>query len=302
LKKEERQERLLLTGREKNNNMKRRNFIQTISLALGATVLPTQSMKMLSTKMKIRLIRHATLIIEAGNVKFLVDPMLSAKGAMDPVQNCGNDIRIPMTDLPLDEQTLHQLLEDVDAIVITHTHRDHWDVAAQQLIAKNKLVFCQPADLEKLKQQGFTSIIAIEKESSFADIKIFRTRGRHGTGETGKKMGEVSGFVFKKESDVIYLAGDTIWCDDVSEALQQHRPTVTIVNAGGAKFLTGDPITMTPSDIIAVHEALPSTHIMAVHMDTVNHCLVTRKDLKGELAKANITCVSIPQDGEWVSV
>ncbi len=84
-------------------------------------------------------------------------------------------------------------------------------------------------------------------------------------------MGEVSGFVFSHKKESIYLAGDTIWCEDVKKALVKFDPKITIPNAGGAKFLTGGPITMTPDDIIKVQEKLPKTQIVAVHMDTVNH-------------------------------
>jgi L-ascorbate metabolism protein UlaG (beta-lactamase superfamily) len=50
----------------------------------------------------LQLLRHATVIITINSLKILVDPMLSAKAAMEPIQNCGNDIRIPMVDLPVD--------------------------------------------------------------------------------------------------------------------------------------------------------------------------------------------------------
>ena len=46
------------------------------------------------------------------------------------------------------------------------------------------------------------------------------TRGHHGTGAIGEAMGAVSGWVI----DDVYLAGDTIWCDEVAEALERHRP------------------------------------------------------------------------------
>ena len=54
-------------------------------------------------------------------------------------------------------------------------------------------------------------------------------------------MGAVSGFVFSRDKESIYLAGDTIWCEDVEKALLNFKPAITILNAGGARFLTGDP-------------------------------------------------------------
>jgi L-ascorbate metabolism protein UlaG (beta-lactamase superfamily) len=116
-------------------------------------------------------------------------------------------------------------------------------------------------------------------------------------------MGEVSGFVFKYKNASIYLGGDTIWCEDVKNNLSEFKPPVTILNAGGTKFLTGDPITMVPDDIIEVQKQLPQTKIIAVHMDTVNHCFITRVDLLKALTKKSLSSeILIPEDGETINV
>ena len=278
--------------------MKRRGFIQTLSLS---TIFPVfgkaRSMKENTT---ITLLRHATLVLEINGYKILIDPMLSPKDTMDPVKNCGNEIRIPMVDLPISDSDLNQILSDVDAVVVTHTHRDHWDVAAQSKIAKTKTVFCQPVDEDVIRKQGFVNVVSIDSQHSWNGISITRTKGQHGTGEIGKLMGEVSGFVFKTKSKSVYLAGDTIWCLDVKDALGLHNPDVTIVNAGGAKFLSGDPITMTSEDVLQVRANLPQTKIIAVHMDTINHCFVKRSDLRNVIEENAASGVIIPDDGERI--
>ncbi|MVM35869.1 hypothetical protein GO755_37990 [Spirosoma sp. HMF4905] len=48
--------------------------------------------------MSIQLLRHATLVIQLGPNKLLIDPMLSAKGALKPVKNARTSDRIPMVD------------------------------------------------------------------------------------------------------------------------------------------------------------------------------------------------------------
>ena len=71
-------------------------------------------------------------------------------------------------------------------------------------------------------------------------------------------MAPVSGFVVRAEgSPVLYVAGDTIWCPEVEEALEVHRPDVVVVNAGAARLLEGDPITMTAGDVARVCRAAP---------------------------------------------
>ncbi|MNZ87203.1 metal-dependent hydrolase [compost metagenome] len=255
----------------------------------------------MKSEVQIRLLRHATLTIEIANTKFLVDPLFAEKDAYDPIPYAGNTIRYPMVGLPFNGEETKQLINEVDAILVTHTHNDHWDIVAQNIIPKDKPLLCQPADLDLLKQQGFQNVTAVIDELTFNGISITRTGGQHGTGEIGKKMGIVSGFVLNDGTTNVYVAGDTIWCEEVEEALNAFKPDITIVNAGAPQYIVGDPITMTPNDIISVAEHLPSTKIVAVHMDTVSHAKVSRLDLEKELKSKNyLNKVLIPADGEMM--
>jgi L-ascorbate metabolism protein UlaG (beta-lactamase superfamily) len=278
--------------------MNRRTFIKNTALLSGMTALP---LKLFSKKqpMKIHFLRHATFILEVGGLKLLIDPMLSAKDALDPVKGCKNVKRIPMVELPISDNELNSLLNDIDGVIITHTHRDHWDVKAQQLVSKDITLICQPSDVDTLKQQGFTNLIPVHTSTEFKELKIHRTGGQHGTGEIGIKMGHVSGFVIEYRQEKLYIAGDTIWCTEVQQALDLYKPAYIILNSGAAQFDQGDPITMTDDDVVKVAETLPSSKIIAVHMDTVNHCWLTREQLKKSLEeKIPGFHYSIPGDGQ----
>jgi L-ascorbate metabolism protein UlaG (beta-lactamase superfamily) len=250
--------------------------------------------------MKIQLWRHATLLVHYANRTLLVDPMLSAAEAMDPVGNASNTRRIPMVELPFDTPTLLASLAKIDAVLVTHTHRDHWDARAIELLPRTMPLIGQPADKARFEKDGFTNLNLIEDSLNWQGITITRTGGQHGTGEIGRQMGTVSGFVLRAPgAPGLYIAGDTIWCAEVESALTEYHPDVTIVNAGAATFLTGDPITMSAEDVVHVCEALPSTRVIAVHMETVNHCLLTRAALRQHLESAQLTeRVIIPADGE----
>ena len=58
---------------------------------------------------------------------------------------------------------------------------------------------------------------------------------------------------------------------------------------------------MTADDVIKTCQAAPNAQIIAVHMEAINHCLLTRADLAFQLEAARvIQQVAIPQDGDWV--
>ena len=248
--------------------------------------------------MQIQLVRHATLLIEYAGMRLLVDPMLSDAGAMAPIQNSPQPRNNPLVSLPC---SVDEVLDGVHAVLVTHTHRDHWDDAAIQLVPKDLPLFCQPKDLKKMEDTHFLNAAAVETERHWSKICITRTHAQHGTGEIGKAMAPASGYVLQSENEpALYLAGDSIWCKEVAEAIHKFKPATIVVNAGGARFLQGDPITMTAEDVMQVCRAAPKAEIIAVHMEAINHCLVTRKDLSHAAHQAGVK-VKIPTDGELVN-
>ncbi len=250
--------------------------------------------------MEIRLIRHATLLVDINGIKLLVDPMLSDKYEMEPVANAENKIRIPMTDFPFGNRELMNILNSINGIIVTHLHRDHFDARAKKLLKKTLPVFCQPEDYESIKNSGFKNVFPINENFEWNGITILRTKGKHGKGEIGKQMGKVSGFVLKYIGQpTLYIAGDTIWCDDVETAIRKNYPRVIVVNSGAAQFISGDPITMDKEDVESVCKAASNSKIVAVHFETINHCLLKRQELKDYLNKKDLSKNAfVPEDGE----
>jgi L-ascorbate metabolism protein UlaG (beta-lactamase superfamily) len=192
--------------------------------------------------------------------------------------------------------------QGVDAVIVTHLHRDHLDDTAVRLLPGDVPVLCQPPDAGALRERGFTAIRPVEDELEWEGVRVIRTGGCHGTGELGASLGPVSGFVLAAAGEpTLYVAGDTIWCDEVREAIDTHDPDVIVVNASGARFNIGDPIVMTTDDVVAVARHAPRARVVAVHLDAINHCVETRADLHQRLHEEGLD-VTVPEDGAEVPI
>jgi L-ascorbate metabolism protein UlaG (beta-lactamase superfamily) len=216
--------------------------------------------------MKIRLVRHATLLLETSLGRILVDPMLRGAGTSPPIENTPSPRPNPLVELPLPAE---EVLDGVDLCIVTHLHRDHFD----DLVPLDLPILTQPESVAELRARGHTNVTSEHPG-------IAMTRGRHGTGEIGRAIGPVSGWVV----DGVYVAGDTILCDEVREAIERHRPRITIVNAGGARFLEGDPIVMTAAEVAQLEGT-----VVVVHLEAINHCVEPR---------SAYTSAIVPSDGE----
>jgi L-ascorbate metabolism protein UlaG (beta-lactamase superfamily) len=230
---------------------------------------------------KVTLVRHATLLLETSLGRILVDPMLRAAGTTPAIENTPNQKPNPLVELPVPPA---EVAAGVDLCIVTHLHGDHFDDAADAVLPRDLPILTQPESADALAARGFTNI-------SVGHPSIAMTRGRHGTGEIGEAMGAVSGWVV----DGLYVAGDTIWCDEVREALERHRPRAIVLNASGARFNVGDPIVMDADDVRQARSATRAP-IAVVHLEAINHCLEPRS------AYREIDGVHVPADGETIEL
>lgn len=251
--------------------------------------------------MHLRLIRNATLRLEVDGRQILVDPMLDPAGARPPVEDTENDLRNPLVELP---EPAEVVVAGIDAVLVTHLHRDHFDETAAALLPKDVPVLCQPEDAERLRGRGFRDVRPVERSERLDGIELIRTPARHGDGPTAEALAPVSGFlVVDSAGRKLYVAGDTVLYEGVEQVLDEHAPDVIVVNASGARFRGGDPIVMDADDVVAVARRAPDARVVAVHLDAINHCVQRRSDLHQVLHEQDLTDrVTVPEDGAAVPI
>ena len=210
-----------------------------------------------------------------------------------------SNIRQPRVELPL---SIDKIV-DVDCVILTHYHPDHIDEFALRALRKDIPFFVQnECDMKLISSFGFSDVRVLESETIFRGIKLNKTNCQHGKREIIKpicdKIGmpyDAMGVVFSEKSEkTLYLAGDTILCDEVKCALSEYNPDIIIVNACGATVLNGERIIMNGDDVKELANNYKDLTIIASHLDTVSHLTTTREDIKN----LNLKNVLAPLDNE----
>jgi L-ascorbate metabolism protein UlaG (beta-lactamase superfamily) len=254
-------------------------------------------------------IRNATAKIVFNGVTLLVDPLLAPKGeypgfeVADTVER--KLMRNPLIELP---EPAEEILKNIEAVVLTHTHLDHWDPIAEKIIPKYITIFVQHAGDKKLVQsKGFTDVRVVGINTPFKGITITKTGGQHGSDQmlSNPAIAEISdesmGFILRApEQKVVYFAGDTIWHEYFEIAVKKYEPDYIILNTGEAKIegFEGSLI-MGTNDVKKCYEFSKKAKIITVHMDAINHCVCSREMMRKFVTENKLDDrVLIPNDGE----
>ena len=281
-----------------------------ISLSLGlagmATHAAVETAPTGTAAVRMQHIRNATSKISYAGKVFLIDPLLARKGAYPGFEGTvRSHLRNPLVELPMPAL---DVLKGVDAVIVTHTHLDHWDGGEHGFVPKDMPLFVQhEADAKIIRAQGFTDVRLVGEHTVFEGVRLTKTGGQHGTDEMyaekplAEFLGEAMGVVFQASgSPTVYLVGDTVWRSEVDQTLARLEPDVVILNAGDARLVGyAGSIIMSKDDVLRAYRGAPTATIVAVHMDAINHMTLSREQLRDYVQQHGIEDrVRIPADGE----
>ncbi|MFN3320706.1 MAG: MBL fold metallo-hydrolase [Allorhizobium sp.] len=248
--------------------------------------------------MQIRLIRSATLVVQMADVRLLIDPWLASKGEGKSYSGRGPS---PLVDLPFSAE---ELLDGIDAVLVSHLHSDHFDEVAQRVLPKSIPILCHARDRDQITAKGFSDVRAIGDGAAVGGVTIRTTDGRHGPPEVLDDMGEVSGFLISAVGEpTLYWAGDTILCPEVEAVLVDERPAVVVVHGCGALWQGKGPLVMDGAMVLDTVRLSGNATVVVTHLDAVDHATVSRAELRHMAAEAPIdqSRLQVPEDGEILS-
>jgi len=254
--------------------------------------------------MKITQLRNATIIVEIGSYRILVDPMLAARGTLPPLRFFdGQRQRNPLVELP---SITDDALASVTHCLITHCqkgHFDHLDRAGTKWLRQKQIpIVCTPHDAAFLARRGLNIFPLLEDltlPQPFLGGTIRTVRCTHGRGLIGLMMEHGVGYLIEIPGEPsLYLAGDTVLTQEVRDFVLRHQPQVCVVPAGGARFEAGQDIIMGVDDV-AQFMQLSQGIVVANHLESLSHCPVTRSELLRASAQIDLMSrMLVPVDGE----
>ena len=193
---------------------------------------------------------HATVLVEMDGVRLLTDPMLRPR--MLHLRRAGK------VDAPA--------LRGIDAVLISHLHFDHLDVASLRRIGRDVPIVAPPGAGALLARKRFSSVteLGVDEELRVGELAIRGTPARHDAARLpfGSRA-EPMGYVITGSRSV-YFAGDT----DVFEGMAGLGPIdVALVPIWGWGPVLG-PGHMDPQGAAEAVRLIRASVVIPIHWGT----------------------------------
>ncbi len=252
--------------------------------------------------MKVTQLRNATIVLEFDDKVILVDPMLAPKGAIPTLKYLTRKRRRnPLVELP---EQASDILPKVTHCLITHCqkgHFDHLDRAAVKWLRDKEIpIMCSEDDADFLRKKGLqVQALSLRQGNVFFRGTIDLIPCLHGRGVVGKMMAHGVGYYIQISGEpTLYISGDTVLTETIQRFVLEQQPDVMVVPAGGALFDVGSEVIMGFDDVMAVSRLATGT-VVANHLEALDHCPVTREQLRAEIVRRGEEHrILVPDDGQ----
>ncbi|HEX5762943.1 MAG TPA: MBL fold metallo-hydrolase [Solirubrobacterales bacterium] len=147
---------------------------------------------------------HATVLIEIDGVRLLTDPVLRRR--VGPLARQGPT--------PLPKAT-----EAIDAVLISHMHRDHADVGSLRRLGREARLLVPPGSRRFFERHGFAAVTELEpgQSSAVGSVTVTAVDAHHdGGGRRHAAQARSLGFLVSGRRNV-YFAGDTDLFDGMAD-------------------------------------------------------------------------------------
>jgi L-ascorbate metabolism protein UlaG (beta-lactamase superfamily) len=246
---------------------------------------------------------HASVLVEIEGRRVLIDPIWSDR--CSPSRLFGPR-RVHPPPVPLDQ------LPEVDAILISHDHYDHLDLATVRALRRTQSApFLVPLGVgAHLARWGVPTARIIEldwtESVTVAGLRFTATAARHFSGRAFARDRTLWGsWVVAGATRRVFYSGDSGYFEGYAEIGRRYGPfDVTLIQVG-AYSPAWPEIHMFPEEAVAAHLDLRGDLLIPVHWATFTlavHSWAEPVDRVWREAKALDVRLAVPRPGERVSV
>ncbi len=222
---------------------------------------------------RITYIGNATLLIEYAGMTILTDPAFLGKGARIDLGYGVHSQRLTNPAMRVAD------LPELDGIVLSHMHPDHFDRVAERDLDRSVLIVTVPEAVDDLNQRGFIKTLALETWEFWtcschgASITVTALPARHGPAAIDLIMPDVMGtmYEFRPRNSAqpfrLYVSGDTLAVGELDE-IPERYPDIDlgILHLGGGKIYAVT-VTMDDRQGMEVLEKIAPKHAIPIHFD-----------------------------------
>jgi L-ascorbate metabolism protein UlaG (beta-lactamase superfamily) len=237
----------------------------------------------------------ATTLIRYGDLTLLTDPNFLHQG-----QRAYLGYGLTAKRLTHPALTPEQLPE-LDLIVLSHLHGDHWDRQAQRGLDRQVPIITTPHASKRLQLRGFSRATGLRTWGSTELVKgdtrlrITSMPGRHAPGLLRRVLPPVMGSLleFGSLSQPVelrmYLTGDTLFVDDLRE-IPVRYPTIdaAVLHLGGTTLPGGLMVTMDAIQGADLLELIKPGMAIPVHYDDYGLFKSPLADFRAEVERRGL--------------
>ncbi|WP_299441541.1 MBL fold metallo-hydrolase [uncultured Phycicoccus sp.] len=209
---------------------------------------------------------HASCLVEIDGVRLLLDPVWSER--CSPSQHVGPR-RLHATPVSLER------LGRVDAVVISHDHYDHLDMATIQTLADTTdAVFVVPLGVgAHLDVWGVPSRRVVERDwgesHDVGPVRVTAVEAQHFSGRGLRRDGTLwASWVLASPGGTVFFSGDTGYFDGYAQIAADHGPFDVSLMAVGAYDQAWRDIHLDPEEAVRATAELDGGLLVPIHWCT----------------------------------
>jgi L-ascorbate metabolism protein UlaG (beta-lactamase superfamily) len=215
---------------------------------------------------------NATTLIRYAGFTILTDPNFLHRGQF---ARLGYGLRSRrLTNPAIEVEALPQL----DMVVLSHLHGDHWDEVAEAKLHRQTRVVTTPRAAETLGGKGFATEALARWQSVRFDkgdvtLRVTAMPGRHGPALFSRLLPDVMGSLLDFETRGgarllrLYITGDTLVHDRLAEIRTRYDDIdLALLHLGGTRVL-GVLVTMDAAQGVELMRIVQPRRAIPIHYD-----------------------------------